>query len=63
MDAHDELFYRLNDPGPNTQVMAELDLLYKIFGGAVARLERLRGRAAGVACGSPARRRERPDAL
>ncbi len=33
MDAHDELFYRLNDPDPHTQVMAELDLLYKIFGG------------------------------
>ncbi len=33
MDAHDELFYRLNDPVPHTQVMAELDLLYKIFGG------------------------------
>ncbi len=28
MDAHDELFYRLNDPDPHTQVMAELDLLY-----------------------------------
>ena len=33
MDAHDELFYRLNDPDPHTQVMAELDLLHKIFGG------------------------------
>ena len=33
MDAHDELFYRLNDPDPHTRVMAELDLLYKIFGG------------------------------
>ncbi len=33
MDAHDELFYRLNDPDPHTQVMAEVDLLYKIFGG------------------------------
>ena len=33
MDAHDELFYRLNDPDPHTQVMAALDLLYKIFGG------------------------------
>ncbi len=33
MDAHDELFYRLNDPDPHTQVMAELDLPYKIFGG------------------------------
>ncbi len=27
MDAHDELFYRLNDPDPHTQVMAELDLI------------------------------------
>ncbi len=27
MDAHDELFYRLNDPDPHTQVMPELDLL------------------------------------
>jgi len=33
MDAHDELFYRLNDPDPHTQVMAELDPLYKIFSG------------------------------
>ncbi len=33
MDAHDELFYRLNDPDPHTQAMAELDLLHKIFGG------------------------------
>ncbi len=33
MDAHDGLFYRLNDPDPHTQVMAELDLLHKIFGG------------------------------
>ena len=32
MDAHDELFYRLNDPDAHTQVMAELDLLYRIFG-------------------------------
>ena len=45
MDAHDELFYRLNDPDPHTQAMAELDLLDEIFGGnfrgAVARVERL----------------------
>jgi hypothetical protein len=27
MDAHDKLFYRLNDPDPHTQAMAELDLL------------------------------------
>jgi len=33
MDAHDELFYRLNDPDPHTQAMAELDLLDEIFGG------------------------------
>ena len=33
MDAHDELFYRLNDPDPQTRAMAELDLLQKIFGG------------------------------
>ncbi len=33
MDAHDELFHRLNDPDPHTQAMADLDLLYKIFGG------------------------------
>ncbi len=32
MDAHDELFYRLNDPDPHTQVMAELRLLAKILG-------------------------------
>ncbi len=31
MDAHDELFYRLNDPDPHTQAMAELDLPYKQF--------------------------------
>ena len=33
MDAHDKLFYRLNDPDPHTQAMAELDLLDEIFGG------------------------------
>ena len=33
MDAHDKLFYRLNDPDPHTQAMAELDLLDRIFGG------------------------------
>jgi len=33
MDAHDELFDRLNDPSPQTRAMAELDLLDKIFGG------------------------------
>ncbi len=33
MDAHDELFYRLNDPGPAHEAMAELDLLDEIFGG------------------------------
>ena len=33
LDAHDELFYRLNDPDPHTQAMAELDLLDRIFGG------------------------------
>ncbi len=27
------LFYRLNDPDPHTQAMAELDLLDEIFGG------------------------------
>jgi len=32
MDAHDKLFYRLNDPDPHTQAMAELDLLDGIFG-------------------------------
>jgi len=32
MDAHDELFYRLNDPDPHTQATAELDLLHEIFG-------------------------------
>ena len=34
MDAHDELFYRFNDPDPEVQVMAELDLLDRIFGGS-----------------------------
>ncbi len=33
MNAHDELFYRLNDPDPQTRAMAELDLLDRIFGG------------------------------
>jgi len=33
MDAHDELFYRLNDPDPHTRARAELDLLDESFGG------------------------------
>ncbi len=33
MDAHDELFYRLNDPDPHTQVTAELKLIGTIFSG------------------------------
>ncbi len=33
MDAHDKLFYRLNDPSPRLRAMAELDLLDRIFGG------------------------------
>ncbi len=60
MDAHDELSYRLNDPDPHTQVMAELDLLNKIFGGNFVerRLERngfedaLRERRAARSAGS-----------
>ena len=30
MDAHDELFYRLNDPDPHTQVMAERSCLRRL---------------------------------
>jgi len=32
MDAHDALFYRLNDPDPDVSTGAELDLLDGIFG-------------------------------
>ena len=49
MDAHDELFYRLNDPDPQTRAMAELDLLHKIFGlGFVERWLETCGAAHGV---------------
>jgi hypothetical protein len=45
MDAHDELFYRMNDPDPKVRAWAELQLIGQIFGlqlcGAVARVERL----------------------
>ncbi len=33
MDAHDELFYRLNDPDPEVSAWAELQLIGRIFGG------------------------------
>ncbi len=32
MDAHDELFYRLNDPDPKVSTWAELELIGRIFG-------------------------------
>ncbi len=32
MDAHDELFYRLNDPDPKVRAWAELQLIGQIFG-------------------------------
>jgi len=55
MDAHDELFYRLNDPDPHTQAMAELDMLDEIFGGNfVERWLKCRCQAQGLegSCGS-----------
>ncbi len=32
MDAHDELFYRMNDPDPKVGAWAELQLIGQIFG-------------------------------
>ncbi len=32
MDAHDELFYRMNDPDPKVRAWAELQLIGQIFG-------------------------------
>ncbi len=32
MDAHDELFYRMNDPDPKVRGWAELQLIGQIFG-------------------------------
>jgi len=32
MDAHDELFYRMNDPDPKVRAWAELQLIGRIFG-------------------------------
>ncbi len=32
MDAHDELFYRINDPDPMVRAWAELQLVGQIFG-------------------------------
>ena len=71
MDAHDKLFYRLNDPDPHTQAVAELDMLDEIFGGnfvevgSAARLKpshapgRWRGRARSHRVRPPARMRRR----
>ncbi len=32
MDAHDELFYRMNDPDPKVRAWADLQLIGQIFG-------------------------------